>query len=100
AEQRLENQMAKKRAQDALDQTKAGKDIVDVAKTYSDEKDADRGTELTLKLTDLETGSLAALKTALNNLQPGQTSQELTKASDGFYILKLDAKDATSMKIR
>ena len=47
----------KRRADEALSQLKGGKDIVDVAKTYSDEKDADRGTELTLKLTDLDTGS-------------------------------------------
>ncbi|MFY9613803.1 MAG: SurA N-terminal domain-containing protein [Candidatus Dormiibacterota bacterium] len=100
AEQRLENQQAKRRAQDALDMIKGGKDLVEVAKQYSDEKDADRGTELTVKISDLDTGSLAALKGALTALQVGQTTQELTKASDGFYILKLDAKDATTMKIR
>lgn len=100
AEQRLENEQAKRRAQEALDMVKGGKDIADVAKTYSDEKEADRGTELTLKITDLDTGSLAALKASVNNLQVGQTTPDLTKASDGYYIIKLDAKDATNFKIR
>jgi peptidyl-prolyl cis-trans isomerase C/foldase protein PrsA len=100
AEQRLESEQAKRRAQEALDMIKGGKDIADVAKSYSDEKDADRGTELTLKITDLDTGSLAALKTSVNNLQVGQTTPELTKASDGYYIIKLDARDATNLKIR
>ena len=100
AEQRLENQLAKKRGTEALDMIKGGKNIADVAKTYSDEKDADRGTELTLKISDLDTGSLASLKSVLTSLQPGQISQDLTKASDGYYILSMGAKDATTMKIR
>lgn len=100
AEQRLANDLGKRRADEALSQLKGGKDIVEVAKTFSDEKDVDRGTELTLKLTDLDTGSLAKVKDALLALQPGQSSDTLTKANDGYYIFKLDAKDQAQLKVR
>jgi hypothetical protein len=100
AEQRLENQLAKKRATEALGQIKSGKDLVEVAKTYSDEKGSDRGSELTLRAADLDTGSLAQVKSVLQQLQPGQTSQSLTHANDGFYIFKMDARDGNDLRIR
>jgi parvulin-like peptidyl-prolyl isomerase len=100
AEQRLENLLAKARAIEALAIIKGGKQLTDVAKTYSDEKATDRGTELSIKIADLDNSSLAPLKATLSALQPGQVSQDVTKAQDGYYILQMDARDSTTLKIR
>jgi parvulin-like peptidyl-prolyl isomerase len=100
AEQRLEDKQAKKRAEDALSQIKSGKDLGEVAKTYSDEKEDNRGTEIQVKIADLNTGALGALKSALDKLQAGQTTQDLVRVHDGYYIIKMDTRDDTNYKIR
>ncbi|MEA2646776.1 MAG: SurA N-terminal domain [Chloroflexota bacterium] len=100
AEQRLENSLGEKRATEALALVKAGTDIVEVAKKYSDEKEADRGAELSVPISGLDAGSLAPVKPVLTTLNPGETNQELTRGTDGFFIFKVTAKDAANIKVR
>jgi hypothetical protein len=97
-EQKLENKLATTRANQALALLKGGTDIAQVAKQFSDDTNAaSTGGMVTLSPTQL--GQVdAAVKPALDALQPGGVSTDLVRGVNGFYLLKLISRDDAGVK--
>lgn len=96
-EVKLENAMAAERAAAALTLVKAGKDFAQVVAALSDY--AAGGPSGEVNLTAQQIGELdAQVKPSLDALAPGQTSTAVARGSNGFYLFKLVARDADSVK--
>jgi peptidyl-prolyl cis-trans isomerase D len=86
---------AKAKAQDVLNQVKAGGNFADLAKKYSEDPGSkDQGGELPL----IPTASLdPAYAKAAMELNPGQTSG-LVKSAFGYHIIQTEQKQAAGVK--
>lgn len=86
---------AKAKAQDALNQVKAGGNFAELAKKYSDDPGSrEQGGELPMIPTS---GLDPAYGKAAMALNPGQTS-DLVRSSFGYHIIQTEAKDAAHTK--
>jgi peptidyl-prolyl cis-trans isomerase D len=86
---------AKAKAQDVLNQLKAGANFADLAKKYSDDPGSkDQGGELPLMATAQLDPAYAKAAMALN---PGQTSG-LVRSQFGYHIIQTEQKQAAGVK--
>ena len=90
-EQKVQHVQARNRADTAYRLFKAGTDIGEVARKYSDLPSGATGGQEKATSTQVATAD-ARLQPVLNTLQPGDTSR-VTEASNGFYIVKLLTRD-------
>jgi len=92
-EQKLENKLAKGRAVAALAALRAGMDITAVARKWSDDPaSAPNGGEATYLQDQLKQLD-ASVRPALDALQPGQVSHDLTRGVKGWFLFKVLARD-------
>jgi hypothetical protein len=98
-EQKLENKLAKQRADAALSALRSGTDITEVAKKWSDDPaSAPNGGEATYTTDQLKSID-PAVKPALDALQPGQMSGDLVRGVKGWFLFKVSSRDDdTSLK--
>jgi peptidyl-prolyl cis-trans isomerase D len=86
---------AKAKAQDALNQVKAGGNFAELAKKYSDDPGSkDKGGELPMIPTGQLDPSYAKAAMALN---PGQTS-DLVRSQFGYHIIQTEQKQPAAVK--
>jgi hypothetical protein len=96
-EVKLENAMAAERAAAALTLVKGGTEFAKVVAALSDYAAGGPAGEVTLtgqQLTSLD----AQVKPELDKLTPGEVSTTVVRGANGFYIFKLLARDAGSVK--
>jgi peptidyl-prolyl cis-trans isomerase SurA len=87
-------ELARQRAQKALDEARAGADFASLAASYSDAPDALQGGALGWRSHD----RLPELfSNALARLQPGEVSDPL-RSPAGFHVLKLTARRGAAME--